>query len=143
MFFFINCFYTYPKTFFSLYFTPFFSKVFIVGLKKSTLKINGQNIPGSNIIDLVRSMMHKTAKTSRYSGQDEFEKVLSNLNVPVSLIGNPVWRYRLNFLKGKPLESRDTFSHPLVRVTEDKMNMIKRRKQRKTINKKPFKWIHL
>ena len=55
----------------------------------------GQIIKGSNIIDLMRSIMYKTRKISNLLGSVEFEEILKEMNVPLSLIGNVESRGKL------------------------------------------------
>ena len=72
---------------------------------RGEISYKGNVIAGSNIIDLMRSVMHNVASTLHIPGSSALENILHDLNVPITLIGNNNWRARLNRLKdGQPVE---------------------------------------
>ena len=85
----------------------------------------GQIIKGSNIIDLMRSIMYKTSKISNLLGSVEFEEILKEMNVPLSLIGNVESR-------GKLINQRGT-----------QYCVISKRKKVMGAHAKKKKWISL
>ena len=85
----------------------------------------GQMIKGSNIIDLMRRIMYKTSKISNLLGSVEFEEILKEMNVPLSLIGNVESR-------GKLINQRGT-----------QYSVISKRKKVMGAHAKKKKWISL
>ena len=85
----------------------------------------GQIIKGSNIIDLMRSIMYKTSKISNLLGSVEFEEIQKEMNVPLSLIGNVESR-------GKLINQRGT-----------QYSVISKRKKVMGAHVKKKKWISL
>ena len=66
---------------------------------KGEISYKGNVIAGSNIIDLIRSVMHNVPPSLNVPGSAAFEKILHELNVPITLIGNNNWRSKLHQLK--------------------------------------------
>ena len=60
---------------------------------------NGNLVKGSNIIDLIRCLMYKTCNGMNTVGYEELEKLLNQMNVPLTLIGNVNSRAKLFKLK--------------------------------------------
>ena len=91
---------------------------------------NGQKINGSNIIDLIRSVMYKT-KVNKPPGHLEFKHYLRQRNVPLTLVSN--------------LESRDVINYKTQSKDVNMRNMFKvkgRKLKGNRVNKRKM-WITL
>ena len=99
------------------------------------IMFHGKPVARSNIIDLVRNLMAKTPKSYSVYGQNEFESVLRELNVPLSLINNPKIRKNIQSL------SMDDDNHASSPIESNLGNQGNGSKGKET--EKKAKWISL
>ena len=96
------------------------------------IKYNGQLIHGSNIIDLIRSVMYKT-KIHKPPGHLEFKHYLRQINVPLTLVGNL-----------KSIDSIEKNQHKAVSIKNDVKIKLGRKVEGKHVqNKRRKMWISL
>ena len=92
---------------------------------KGMIVCKGKRIKGSNIIDLIRSVMYKKSKITSPVGLTEFLKILSKSNIPISLIGNSAIKERLQH------------------VDKDEKPRIGVKRKHVVVGKRKSKWITL
>ena len=86
---------------------------------------NGQKINGSNIIDLIRSVMYKT-KVNKPPGHLEFKHHLRQINVPLTFVSNLESRDVINYkTQSKDVNMRNIFK---VKGRKLKGNRVNKRK---------------
>ena len=92
---------------------------------KGMIIYKGEHIKGSNIIDLIRSVMYKKSKITSPVGLTEFLKILNKSNIPISLIGNSAIKERLQHV--------DKDEKPRIRV----------KRKHVVVGKRKSKWVTL
>ena len=91
------------------------------------IKYNGQLIHGSNIIDLIRSVMYKT-KIHKPPGHLEFKHYLRQINVPLTFVGNLKSIDSIEKNQPKAVSIKNDVKIKLGRKVEGKHVQNKRRK---------------
>ena len=111
---------------------------------RGELIYKGDTIKGSNIIDLIRTVMHNNSRALVIPGSKVFEQVLKDVNVPITLIGNTSWRDRLtnsdDSVKGNVLGGEVIASKAIDRPKKE--GMVKKTK-RGGSKAKPINWVSL
>lgn len=113
---------------------------------KGEILHRGKVIPNSNVIDLIRSLVHNMAGIPVLPGIEAFETIMHNLNVPITLISNTAWKKKLNALKGIPMaqEALTEDAKDRASYVKGQSGKVTKKREKKALSPKSVgKWITL